>query len=315
MCAHNMKFSVVIPLYNKEQSISSSIESVLNQVHKDFELIIVNDGSTDKSLQVVQGYDDKRINIVTQRNQGVSVARNLGAELAQYDYLVFIDADDMWDPNFLETVSNMRKQRPHYECYATAWASWSRGVKISSSEYRFDTEKVRLVDFLSESINDVVVHIGSLVISHRAFLDVGGFPVGVKVFEDQDLNCRLALRAPFVFYTEPMMYYVRDAENRACSNRSIQDMPPFFTKCEDMMIKNHGAGSKEWHLKEFMISRYLNEVSLACQTPGERWRAIAWLWLCRKTKISKFRFWKATAYLFLPARVLSYLISFARKSK
>lgn len=309
-----MQFSVVMPLYNKEQSISSSIESVLNQVHKDFELIIINDGSTDNSLQVAQRYNDERINIVTQRNQGVSIARNRGAGLAQYDYLVFIDADDMWNSNFLETVNNMRKQRPQYECYATAWAPWSRDDKILSGEYRFDLEKVRLVDFLSESMNDVIVHIGSLVISRRAFLDVGGFPAGVKVFEDQDLNCRLALRAPFVFYTEPMMYYVRDAENRACSSRSIQDMPPFFRECEDIMLKNHDAGTKEWHLKEFMISRYLNEVSLACQTPGERRRAIAWLWLCHKTKASKFRFWKAAAYLFLPARVLSYLLSFARKS-
>lgn len=308
-----IRFSVIVPLYNKEQSVSSSIESILGQTYQDFELIIVDDGSTDESLAAVKKYDDDRIKIESQVNQGVSVARNRGAELAQSDYLAFIDADDMWHPSYLHVIAQMMELKPGSECYGTAWAAWSQNDEIPKQEHVFDAGEVRFADFLSESLDDVIVHIGSLVISRAAFMAVGGFPAGVKFFEDQDLNSKLAVRAPFVFYKTPMMYYVRDAENRACSIRSVQEMPPFFTECEGMMQQNHGRGTQEWHLKEFMVSRYLNEVSLACQTSGERLRALKLLWVCRKTRASQVRFWKSAVYMLLPPRLITYLLTLLQK--
>ena len=93
--------SVVIPLYNKESFITETIQSVLNQTFADFELILINDGSTDKSEAVVKTFNDHRIRYKSIANSGVSVARNTGIELAKFTWIAFLDADDWWAPSFL----------------------------------------------------------------------------------------------------------------------------------------------------------------------------------------------------------------------
>ena len=92
--------SVVIPLYNKEKYIKRAIESVLNQTFQKFEIIVVNDGSTDKSAEIVQNIKDPRIRLINQKNAGVSAARNRGIQEAKYEYIAFLDADDFWEKIF-----------------------------------------------------------------------------------------------------------------------------------------------------------------------------------------------------------------------
>ncbi len=100
--------SVIIPAYNAEQYIASSIESVLNQTFSDFELIIINDGSTDNTLEVINQFSktDKRINVISQKNQGVSVARNAGINIATSEYIAFLDSDDLYLDSFLERMTS-----------------------------------------------------------------------------------------------------------------------------------------------------------------------------------------------------------------
>ena len=98
-------FSIVIPLYNKEPFIEKTIQSVLDQTFKDFEIIIINDGSTDKSLGEVECLNDERISIFTIINQGVSHARNHGIHKAKGHYIAFLDADDYWESEFLTETS------------------------------------------------------------------------------------------------------------------------------------------------------------------------------------------------------------------
>lgn len=100
-----MKCSIIIPLYNKEKSIGVTIQSVLNQTHKEFELIIVDDGSTDNSARVVNKIKDDRIRYFFQDNGGVSSARNIGVKMAQYDWILFLDADDTLESRCLEILS------------------------------------------------------------------------------------------------------------------------------------------------------------------------------------------------------------------
>lgn len=95
--------SVVIPLYNKEKQIANTLHSVLRQTFQNFEIVVVNDGSTDNSVQEVEKVNDIRIRIVHQNNAGVSAARNKGIEEARYDIIAFLDADDEWKAEYLET--------------------------------------------------------------------------------------------------------------------------------------------------------------------------------------------------------------------
>src|SRR5690554_3277529 len=108
-------FSVVIPLYNKELSISNTIQSVLDQTFQDFEIVIINDGSTDNSVKEVEKFDDKRIRLIHQDNQGVSAARNRGIEEARNEWIAFLDADDLWMISKLHKVQNIIKDNSNVE--------------------------------------------------------------------------------------------------------------------------------------------------------------------------------------------------------
>ena len=98
-------FSVVVTVYNKSNFIESTIKSVLNQSFKRFELIVVNDGSTDNSEELIKTFKDSRLQLITTRNQGASNSRNLGIEKANCDYIALLDGDDTWDSEYLKTVS------------------------------------------------------------------------------------------------------------------------------------------------------------------------------------------------------------------
>ena len=113
-------FSVVIPLYNKENHIEETIQSVLDQEFIDFEIIIINDGSTDNSEQKVFKFNDNRINYFYKNNEGVSIARNFGIEKANSNYICFLDADDYWYPNFLQEFHNLTKQHPEQKVFSCA---------------------------------------------------------------------------------------------------------------------------------------------------------------------------------------------------
>lgn len=95
-------FSIIIPLYNKADYVAETLRSVLNQTYNYYEVIVVNDSSTDNSLEIVSSFHDKRIHVYTKKNEGVSAARNYGIMHAKHDYIAFLDADDIWDIDYLE---------------------------------------------------------------------------------------------------------------------------------------------------------------------------------------------------------------------
>jgi glycosyltransferase involved in cell wall biosynthesis len=114
-----MFFSIVIPLYNKEEYVSKTIESVLEQTFQNFEVLIVDDGSTDNSVAVVEQYTDDRIRIIRQKNQGVSAARNTGIKEAKYKLITLLDADDWWDKSFLEEMISLINKYPEVSIYSS----------------------------------------------------------------------------------------------------------------------------------------------------------------------------------------------------
>ena len=96
------KFSIIVPVYNVENYVDKCIKSILNQTYKNYEVIIINDGSTDNSLNIINKYkNNKKIKIITQKNKGLSNARNNGMKMATGDYLLFIDSDDYIEDKLL----------------------------------------------------------------------------------------------------------------------------------------------------------------------------------------------------------------------
>ena len=126
----NPFISIVIPLYNKEKFIARTLESVLAQTFKNFEVLIVNDGSTDSSVEVAKKYIDDRFRIINQKNSGVSAARNKGIKLARAKYIAFLDADDTWEPNFLSEIQRLIKKYPQAGLYGTGYRKINELNKI-----------------------------------------------------------------------------------------------------------------------------------------------------------------------------------------
>ena len=115
----DIQFSVVIPLYNKEKYVEQTLKSVVGQTYQNFEVVIVNDCSTDNSVDVVKDIDDHRIKIIEHsENKGLSASRNTGINAATYPYIAFLDADDYWDSTYLETILSLIKEYPDESVFA-----------------------------------------------------------------------------------------------------------------------------------------------------------------------------------------------------
>lgn len=136
-----IRFSVVIPLYNKEKSIRKTINSVLAQSVEDFELIVVNDGSTDNSLGVVCQIKDPRIRVVNKINGGVSSARNRGIAEAKNEWIALLDGDDLWTPNHLENLAVAIRGFPQNKVFYTGYTTdRQQDFKPFSEEFAFEVK-------------------------------------------------------------------------------------------------------------------------------------------------------------------------------
>ena len=120
-------FSIVIPLYNKENSIQSTLKSILSQTYQKFEIVVVDDGSTDSSAEKVLEIFDERIRLIRKENGGVCSARNRGIKEAKYDYIALLDADDTWDENYLNEQVKMINDYPNAKMWGINYAEMSNG--------------------------------------------------------------------------------------------------------------------------------------------------------------------------------------------
>ena len=202
--------SIIIPLYNKEASIAQALDSVMAQECQDFEVVVVDDGSTDAGAAVVENYGDPRIRLVRQANAGVSVARNRGIEEARGEYVAFLDADDVWMPGFLSEIVALQKEFPQCRAQATNYVFNSNGVKSPTilRKIPFSGERGVLVNYFEvASCSHPPVWTSAVCIERRLLLEIGGFPVGIKSGEDLLVWARVAVRTDWAYSMKEMAQY------------------------------------------------------------------------------------------------------------
>jgi glycosyltransferase involved in cell wall biosynthesis len=207
--------SVVIPLYNKEQSIESTLDSVLAQTYKDFEIVVVDDGSTDKSADVVSAIDDDRIVFISQENQGVSAARNTGIIAAKGEYVAFLDGDDLWHPEYLETLVRLISDYPNATLYGIGFS------KINDNKIPINVQPTSMRGEIETPWENYVGYwTGSSSSSRELLLKAGMFDTRMTHGEDIDMWWRLLLIGKGAYDNRVLAYYRQNAENRAM-NRLI----------------------------------------------------------------------------------------------
>ena len=195
---------------------------------QDFELIVVDDGSTDGGADTVLKVDDARVRLVKQPNAGVSAARNRGAQEAAADVVAFLDADDAWKPNFLETVTSLRERFPQAAVWGTAYQFFDGSGEMRTPGYRGglpEGEEGGLLDFFRGEPGGCPVHSSAVLIDRTSLFDAGGFPVGIVRSEDHDTWLRLALRYSIAWSPHSAVVVHEDAENRTDGFLYLGDYP------------------------------------------------------------------------------------------
>lgn len=224
-------FSVIIPLYNKAAHIEKAMRSVLNQSYHEFELIIVNDGSTDNSLQVVNHYLHSQqkegnnslvehVRIINQPNAGVSTARNVGVQEAKYDYIAFLDADDWWHKHYLAKMKDLIEEYPEAKLYSAAYYQVKRGVHHKANIGVDDSFNAGYIDYCEVYAKTLCMPVwtSAAIISKNAYEEFHGMNPAIKLGEDFDLWIRIALKYKVAFLNQPLAYYNHDVEQK---NRAV----------------------------------------------------------------------------------------------
>ncbi len=187
--------SVVIPAYNAEKTIKETIESVLNQTFSDFELIVINDGSQDSTLEIVSSISDPRIKVFSYPNSGPQKSRNRGTAHASSEYISFLDADDLWMPDKLEAQLKALQENPQAGV-AYSWTDYidESGKLLPQRIYGNFTGNV----YLKLLLADFVGNGSNPLIRKQALVEVGGFDELLVAGQDWDMWVRLASKYPFV---------------------------------------------------------------------------------------------------------------------
>lgn len=216
--------SIVIPLYNKDSCVQKTIDSILAQSFKDFEVVIVDDGSTDESVRIVSSIPDDRIRLISKDNGGPSSARNRGIEVARGEFVAFIDADDIWSPDYLNELVDLIASFPKAVIWGFNYSTIQNGqVKESDAkEYRgFVSEKWDSFPFFFFT--------SSTCCRRTTLIELGGFDERMVYGEDIDMWFRLLLSGRGVLDTRVLAFYNKDEMGSLTQHKMpLEKHIPFF---------------------------------------------------------------------------------------
>lgn len=208
-----------MPLYNKAPYVRKAVENVVGQTYRDWELIVVDDGSTDGGGDIVTAIADPRIRLVRQENAGVSAARNRGVALSgeaafRSPYICFLDADDWWEPTFLEEMAALIERHPDAGIYGTSYWIVKNGRKRLAPigvEEGFAEGEINYCQVYARTLCMPLTSI-TVCIPRRVFDETGGFPLGITLGEDFLLWLRIAMNHKTVLLNKPLADYNQDVD-------------------------------------------------------------------------------------------------------
>ncbi|MEM9217431.1 MAG: glycosyltransferase [Cyanobacteria bacterium P01_F01_bin.150] len=239
--------SVIIPVYNGERTVLETVQSILKQTFTNFELIIINDGSSDRTLELLEIVDDPRVRILSYENGGLPVARNRGIEQAQGQYITFIDADDLWTPTKLSDQLTALQNNPD----AGLAYSWTltmddkTGALHPGKFVSFDGDvygQMLLSNFIASGSN--------AMLTAEAVRSVGDFDATLTSCEDWDYWLRVASQWPFTVVPKPQILYrqsssamsskvdVMEHNHMVVHHRAFQNAPAHLKKLESRSLAN-----------------------------------------------------------------------------
>lgn len=261
------KISVIIPTYNAERTLLETIESIQKQTFQDLEILVINDGSTDQTLELLNQIDEPRLKILSYENGGLPIARNRGIAAAQGEFLSFIDADDLWTPDKLESQLTALQQHPN----AGVAYSWTLNMITQQDQVSFTQGCSSLAqgNVYSDLLIGNFIGSGSNILIRRSVMDkMQGFEPSLKSYEDWDFYLRVATQCDFVVVPKPQILYrqtlgsmsskvkVMEQQGLIVIERAYQMAPPelqylkpqslafMYRYCAGLCLANNTDGSQ-----------------------------------------------------------------------
>lgn len=294
-----MKFSIVIPLYNKAPYIRSTLDSALAQTFTDFEVIVVDDGSRDGGADLVAAITDPRVRLVRQANAGVSAARNKGIELARGEWVAFLDADDWHHPRYLATLLLAHRACPAADILATDFVTVPDGdgdgiwpPRWSVPEEAPDVELI--TDLALRWMNGPSLFTSSIAVRTALLQRMQPcFAPGESHGEDLDLWFRLAEHSPVALARAPLAAYRTAVAGSLTAHHAALTMPPFLQRMKERAL---GGAMPEARRQSALWLVAQHEVTLARQAlaSGRRLEGLRWLIQGRRAASTK-RWWMTAA--------------------
>ena len=216
-------FSVCIPLYNKANFITKTIQSVLDQHFTDFEIVICDDGSTDDSAEKVEQFHDDRIKLIQQENMGAAIARNQAIKTSSGEYVAFLDADDLWQKHHLKDLYQLIIDHPQAKLFSTNYK-----IELPNGKERlpFFTGKIRtgiVDDYFLASLSDPVMTCFNTAVHHSVFNEIGYFDPVYRTGQDVDFAIRANLTFRLAYQEEPSVIYHQETENNLAKSKLNKD--------------------------------------------------------------------------------------------
>ncbi|MDB5929083.1 MAG: glycosyl transferase, family 2 [Polaromonas sp.] len=292
-----MKFSIVIPLHNKAPYVGCTIESVLAQTFTDFEIIVVDDCSTDGSAALVAAIADPRLRLVHQKtNAGVSAARNRGIESASGEWVAFLDADDSIHPDYLAFLLKAQQACPDAQVVGTDYVltpdadgPWP-GAWPAVSE---TPEIERITDLPTRWMTGPSVCASSIAVQNRLLQQMQPcFPPGESQGEDLDLWFRLAEKTPFALVHSPLSAY-RISVQGSLTMQNVVMMPPYLERMRMRAQTGSMSAAQRKSALWFVAQSKLTLARLALAS-GDRLEGVSWLLDARHAARGK-RWWLTAA--------------------
>lgn len=255
--------SVIIPLYNKRQTILRAVNSVLKQTYKDLELIVVDDGSTDDSVDVLKkNINDERVRIIKQKNGGVSKARNVGAEVANGEWIIFLDADDYWLPDFLLQMYKVVSFGNNTSIVFCASYVFDETTGAIFTDLMIDKYYHKIVPYNFFRSLETAPHIGASLIYRQDFIQSGGFKENLKNNEDILLLGSIAMTKECLYVGKMMHVYSIGVLGQATRNVATQEkfakdsltvICEFYRQYKEKPINNDVMYSLSYRFKDLLL--------------------------------------------------------------
>lgn len=294
------QFTVVIPLYNKAAEICATLDSVFAQRYTDFEVVVIDDGSTDQSAALVKAFSDPRLRLVSQKNQGVGPARNRGVQESDSPYIAFLDADDYWYPDHLKNLSTLIQRFPEAKWMATAYekAFTTSLVKAVDTPLRLKENGWQgpVEDFFAMAKKDAPAWTSAMCFSKEFFETLGGFnpEITMGAGEDTDLWIRAALTQP--------MYWVNSvtARHQQFSSNRVSHAPTLKRKFINL-DRYEALAQNNKSLKIYLdLNRY--SIGLKYKMAGDQARAKTYFQALDKSSLNS----RQQVLMGLPGGVLRF---------